>query len=289
MRPCAYSYVYARITKTQYHRTSRSPGWRLPPISGTAQPRAQEHRCRAGAVSAVVTARFLKGILLSHALHACDHTHTPIHTPTLQTIETTGQLPTPPASPSAPSRGSSPEQRSSTERQLHRLRTHGLHPVSQDALSRRYTPPVERRTHQHTLSPSTPTPAPARAASTMVKGPHHATHSGSAPPALRTRSSSAHPDAHLPKPCNAGPRHARAPTPLAPTPRPPQRTPPATARPGPAHAATPAAACARQAPHSPAPKSMAHRCHTSVSVETSRRRGVLLPFDRVYTSSSAPQ
>ena len=98
MRPCAYSYVHARITKTQYHRTGRSPGWRRPPISGTAQPRAQEHRCRAGAVcSAVVTARFLKGILLSHASHACDHTHTPIHTHTLQTIETTGQLPTPPA------------------------------------------------------------------------------------------------------------------------------------------------------------------------------------------------
>ena len=98
MRPCAYSYVHARITKTQYHRTGRSPGWRRPPISGTAQPRAQEHRCRAGAVcSAVVTARFLKGILLSHASHACDHTHTPIHTHTLQTIETTGQIPTPPA------------------------------------------------------------------------------------------------------------------------------------------------------------------------------------------------
>ena len=68
------------------------------PISGTARPRAQEHRCRAGAVcSAVVTARFLQGILLSHASHACDHTHTPIHTHTLQTIEATGQIPTPPA------------------------------------------------------------------------------------------------------------------------------------------------------------------------------------------------
>ena len=50
---------------------------------------------------------------------------------------------------------------------MHRLRTHGLYPVSQDALSRRYTP-VERRAHQHmaeqvsarctlcTPSPSTP-------------------------------------------------------------------------------------------------------------------------------------
>jgi hypothetical protein len=47
--------------------------------------------------SAVVTARFLQGILLSHASHACDHTHTPIHTHTLQTIEATGQIPTPPA------------------------------------------------------------------------------------------------------------------------------------------------------------------------------------------------
>ena len=44
-----------------------------------------------------MTARFLKGILLSHASYACDHTHTPIHTHTLQTIEATGQIPTPPA------------------------------------------------------------------------------------------------------------------------------------------------------------------------------------------------
>jgi len=47
--------------------------------------------------SAVVTSRFLKCVLLSHASHACDHTPTPPHTNTLQTIETTGQLPTPPA------------------------------------------------------------------------------------------------------------------------------------------------------------------------------------------------
>jgi len=45
------------------------------------------------------------------------------------------------------SRGSSLQRRGSTERQLHRLRTHGFHPVSQDALSHRYTP-AERRTHQ---------------------------------------------------------------------------------------------------------------------------------------------
>ena len=47
--------------------------------------------------SAVVTARFLEGILLAHASHACDHTHTPIHTHTLQTLGPTGQIPTPPA------------------------------------------------------------------------------------------------------------------------------------------------------------------------------------------------
>ena len=42
------------------------------------------------------------------------------------------------APPSAQAtRGSSPQQRGSTERQLHRLRTHGLHTVSQDALVRR--------------------------------------------------------------------------------------------------------------------------------------------------------
>ena len=53
------------------------------PISGTAQPRAQEHRSSAGAMcSAVVTARFLKCVLLSLASHACDHTHTHTHTHT---------------------------------------------------------------------------------------------------------------------------------------------------------------------------------------------------------------
>ena len=98
MRPCA---THASMRALLRHNTIEQvgpPGWRRPPISGTAQPRTQEHRCRAGAVcSAVVTARFLEGILLSHASHACDHTHTPIHTHTLQTIEATGQIPTPPA------------------------------------------------------------------------------------------------------------------------------------------------------------------------------------------------
>jgi hypothetical protein len=212
-------------------------------------------------------------------MHAITHTHPHTHTHCKQSKRQVSSPRHPHAAPPpAPSRGSSPEQRSSTERQLHRLRMHGLHPVSQDALSRRYTPTVERGAHQHmaeqtsarrtrcTLAPSTPPPAPARAASTMVEGPHHTTRRGSAPPALRTCSSSAHPDAHRPKPCNAGPRHGRDPTPLAQTPRPPQRTPPATARPGPAHAAAPAAAaCARPAPHSPAPKSMARHALSQVS------------------------
>jgi hypothetical protein len=62
---------------------------------------------------------------------------------------------TPPATArSGPAHTSAPDRREilrcsggSTERQLHRLRTHGFHPVSQDALSRRYTP-AERRAHQ---------------------------------------------------------------------------------------------------------------------------------------------
>ena len=76
-----------------------------------------------------------------------------------------------------------------------------------------------------TPAPSTTPPAPACSASTTVEAPHHAARSDSAPPALRPRSNSAPPDAPRPKPCNAGPRHGRAPTPLAQTPRQPQRTP----------------------------------------------------------------
>ena len=105
----------------------------------------------------------------------------------------------------------------------------------------RSAPHAARMQHPHrpstrcTPAPSTPPPAHARAASTMVQAPHHAARSDSAPPALRPRSSSAHPDAHRLKPCNAGPRHCRAPTPPAPTPRTPQRTPgvrpPGTAQP----------------------------------------------------------
>jgi len=141
------------------------------------------------------------------------HTHTPTHQ---HTANNRNDRSAPHAArmqhPHRPSRDSSPEQQGSTKRQLHRLRTHGLHPVSQDALSRRYTPPVERRAHQHmaeqtsarctrcTPAPSTPPPAHARAASTMVEAPHHAKRSDSAPPALRPRSSSAHPDAHRPVP-----------------------------------------------------------------------------------------
>ncbi len=63
------------------------------------------------------------------------------------------------------------------------------------------------------------------------------------------------------------------------TPRPPQRTPPATARPGPAHAAAPGA---RPAPHSPTPKSMAHRCHAPLLVglktENQTKRGQIDSF-----------
>jgi len=95
-------------------------------------------------------------------------------------------------------------------------------------------PHTHTHTHTHTANnrtnrsaphaarmqpPSTPPPAPARAASTMAEAPHHAARNDSAPPALHPRSSSAHPDAHRPKPCNAGPRHGRAPTPLARPPR----------------------------------------------------------------------
>jgi len=106
-----------------------------------------------------------------HRMHATTHTHTYTHTHCKQSKRPVSSPRRPhSAPPSAPSRGSSPEQRGSTERQLHRLRTHGLHPVSQDALSRRYTP-VERRAHQHmaeqtsarctrcTPAPSTPPPA----------------------------------------------------------------------------------------------------------------------------------
>jgi len=87
----------------------------------------------------------------------------------------------------------------------------------------------------------------------MTKAPHYAARSDSVSPAFRPRSSSAHPDAHRRKPCNAG-LDAAAP---AQTLRTPQCTPPVTARPGPAHAAAPATACARLTPHSPASKSMA--------------------------------
>jgi len=160
------------------------------------------------------------------------------------------------------SRGSSPQQRGSTERQLHYLRTHGLHPVSQDALSRQHTT-VERRAHQHMAEKvsarctlCTPAPVSTRARQAMVEAPHYAARSDSVSPAFRPSSSNVHPDAHRRKPCNAGPRLGRALTPPTQTLRTPQCTPPVTDRPGPEHTASPAAACARPAPHSPAPKTM---------------------------------
>jgi hypothetical protein len=52
----------------------------------------------------------------------------------------------------------------------------------------------------------------------------HAARSDSVPPAFRPRSSSAHPDSHRRKPCNAGPRRGRTLTPSAQTPRTPQRS-----------------------------------------------------------------
>ena len=129
------------------------------------------------------------------------------------------------APPSAQAtRGSSPQQRGSTERQLHRLRTHGLHTVSQDALSRRYTPLASTPSHSlsaRAAAARTPTPTCGNPAMQGLDA---------AAPSPRPRRLRAHPNA----------RHA-------------------TARPGPAHAAAPAAACARPAPHSPATKSMAHR------------------------------
>ena len=184
--------------------------------------------------SAVVTARFLQGILLSHASHACDHTHTPIHTHTLQTIEAAGQIPTPPAC-STPIdrrevlRRSSGAARKDSCTACERTAFTPCRRTHSAAYTRRQWREEPTSTWPHrrqarrtrcTLAPSTPPPAPARAASTMVKGPHHTTHSDSAPPSLRTHSSSAHPDAQ-PKPCNAWPRHGRAPTPPAQTPRPP--------------------------------------------------------------------
>ena len=159
------------------------------PISGTARPRAQEHRCRAGAVcSAVVTARFLQGILLSHASHACDHTHPPIHTHTLQTIEATGQIPTPPAC-STPLNHREVLRRSSgaarkdscTACERTAFTPCRRTPSAVDTRRRWREEPTstwpnrrQARRTRCTLAPSTPPPAPARAASTMVEAPHHA-------------------------------------------------------------------------------------------------------------------
>ena len=68
-------------------------------------------------------------------------------------------------------------------------------------------------------TPASTRGAPPRRWSKAPTSPHAA----GPRPTRTTRSSSAQPDAHRPKPCNAGPRHGRAPTPLAQTPRPPPR------------------------------------------------------------------
>jgi len=63
----------------------------------------------------------------------------------------------------------------------------------------------------HSIPLDTP-PACAHADSTMVEAPHYAARSDSISPAFHPRSSSAHPDAHRRKPCNAG-LDAAAPSP----------------------------------------------------------------------------
>ena len=99
----------ARARERERERASVLP----PPISGTAQPRAQEHRCRAGAVcSAVVAHRTISQVRPAQ------------HTVILESLQRRAFYPRPrrphAAPPSAqPSRDSSPEQRGSTERQLH--------------------------------------------------------------------------------------------------------------------------------------------------------------------------
>jgi hypothetical protein len=98
------------------------------------------------------------------------------------------------------SRGSSPQRRGSTERQLHCLRTHGLHTVSQDALSRRYTP--------RAATPSHPLSARAAAARTpTITGGNPAMQGlDAAAPSPRPRRHCAHPNARHPRQPDPGPR-----------------------------------------------------------------------------------
>ncbi len=202
------------------------------------------------------------------------HTHTHTHTANNRTRQVRSPRRPHAAPPSAPSRGSSPEQRSSTERQLHCLRTHGLHPVSQDTLNCRNTPPVERRAHQHmagqTSSPShalhsSPLDTPASTRARRLDDgsrppPRHAQllRPTRTPHAQQQRASRRPPTKTLQCMASARPRPHPARADTAPTPTHTTRDRPTRAR----ARRRSSGVCARPAPHSPAPKSMAHRCHT---------------------------
>ena len=202
-----------------------------------------------------------------HRMHAIIHTHPYTHTHCKQSKQQVRSPRRPHAAPpSAPSRGSSPEQRSSTERQLHRLRTHGLHPVSQDALSRPYTPPVERRAHQH-MAAQAPSPSHAlhsspldTPASTRARRlddgqrppPHHAQRlrPTRTPHAQQQRAPRRPSTETLQCMASARPRSHPARADTAPTLTHATRDRPTRAR----ARRRSSGVCARPAPHSPAPK-----------------------------------
>ena len=201
-----------------------------------------------------------------HRMHAITHTHPYTHTHCKQSKQQVRSPRRPHAAPpSAPSRGSSLEQRSSTERQLHRLRTHGLHPVSQDALSRLYTPPVERRAHQHmaaqTSSPShalhsSPLDTPASTRARRLDDgqrppPHHAQRlRPTLTPHAQQQRAPRRPTETLQCMASARPRSHPARADTAPT-----LTHATSDRPTRARARRRSSGvCARPAPHSPAPK-----------------------------------
>ena len=183
MRPCA---THTDVRVLLRHNTIEQvgpPGWRRPPISGTAQPGAQEHRCRAGAVcSAVVTARFLKCVLLSHASHACDHTHTHTHTHTAnnrndRSAPHAARIQHPPRHHREVLRRSSGAARKDSCTACERTAFTPCRRTHSAAYTRRRWREEPTSTWPHrrqarrtrcTLAPSTPPPAPARAASTMV-------------------------------------------------------------------------------------------------------------------------
>ena len=211
-------------------------------------------------------------------MHAITHTHPYTHTHCKQSKRQVSSPRRPHAAPpSAPSRGSSPEQRSSTERQLHRLRTHGLHPVSQDALSRRYTPPVERRAHQHmaaqTSSPShalhsSPLDTPASTRARRLDDgqrppPHHAQRlRPTLTPHAQQQRAPRRPTETLQCMASARPRSHPAPADTAPTLTHATRDRPTRAR----ARRRSSGVCARPAPHSPAPKEHGTPMPCSVTV-----------------------